>query len=133
MVDDLSSNGKRTDVGYKRPPAEHQFKPGNKPAPRKKRVVGSQTPIELLIKILKEEQRVVIGGKVRWYTKARLLIMVAYKLAEKGNPTLSRALVNLVLKDTDSAEVNQPRIQLEQADGTWLTTTMMGEPVDFDA
>lgn len=123
------STEKRMDVGYKRPPVEHQFQPGNKPLRRKKRAAKPPTPVEMLIKILDEEQRVEIGGKVRWYTKGRLVLMVAFKLAEQGNSTLSRALASLLLKDGDSSKVNEPWIQLEQADGTWRTTTMSGERV----
>ena len=128
-----SSTGKRIDVGYKRPPVEHQFKPGNKPRPRKKRSTKRPSDLELVIKLLNEQQRVEIGGKVRWCTKARLLIMVAFKLAEKGNPTLSRALTDLLLKDVASAEANEPWLQIEQEDGTFVTTTMSGQPVDFEA
>ena len=128
-IDNHPLAGKRTDVGYKRPPKETQFQPGNKPAPRKKKPPKPLSPIKLLIKLLDEEQRVVIDGKVRWLTKARLLIMVAFQLAEKGNPTLSRALVDFMLKDADSSEVNEPWIQRARKDGTVDTRTISGKPV----
>ena len=127
------NNVRRTDVGYKRPPVEHQFQPGNKPAPRKKRSAKSPNPVELLIQILGEEQRVEVAGKVRWYTKGRLLIMVAFKLAEQGNPTLSRALAKLLFKDSHSTKINEPWLQLQRQDGTWATMTYSGEPVDFES
>lgn len=33
-----------------------------------------------------------IGRAVRWYTKAQLIVLVAFQLAEKGSSTVSRAL-----------------------------------------
>jgi hypothetical protein len=57
--------------------------------------------------------------------------MLAFKLAEKGNPTLSRALTDLLLKDVASVEANEPWLQVEQEDGTFVITTMSGQPVDF--
>lgn len=83
---------KRKDVGYKRPPPEHRFKPGQKPPPRKKLRQANFT--ETLTMILREENRLENGGKPRWMTTAALLVEKAYQLAEQGNPTLSRALVD---------------------------------------
>ena len=131
-VGNTSDIPRRSDVGYKRPPVEHQFKPGNKPLPRRKRARKAPTIVELLIKILDEEKRVEIGGKVKWFTKARLLIMVAFQLAEKGNPILSRALVKLLAKGSSSSELNEPLIQFERPDGTVTTTTISGKRIDFD-
>ena len=127
----FENEGKRIDVGYKRPPVEHQFKPGNKPAPRRKRQVKAPNAAALLIKILSQEQRVEIAGKVRWMTKGRLLIMVAFELAEQGNPTLSRALAKLLFKGAHSTKVNERLLQLQRQDGTWATMTHSGEPVDL--
>lgn len=121
---------KPTDVGYKRPPVEHRFSSDNQPKARKKQkeVAKPPTVVELIIKILDEEHRVEIGGKVHWHTKARLLLMTAFRLAENGNPTLSRALLDLFLKNTDSSSVNEPLLQTQRKDGTWSTTTMSGRP-----
>jgi len=69
---------------------------------------------------------------VHWYTKGRLLIMIAFELAEQGNPTLSRALGNLLFKNSHSTEVNEPLLQLQREDGTWATMNYKGEPVDFE-
>jgi hypothetical protein len=87
---------KRSDVGYKRPPVEHQFKRGRKPPPRKKRP-ASQNVSPTRIMILREEVRVDRGRKVHWMTNAALLVEVAFQLAEKGNPTVTRALVDYLM------------------------------------
>jgi len=101
---------KRTDVGYKRPPVETQFKKGQKPPPRKKREARPLSATETLMKILREERRLTRDGKVVWETNAALLIEVAFQLAEKGNPTLSRALTDALMAG-DKPEVwsDQPR------------------------
>jgi len=92
------SRVKRSDVGYKRPPREHQFKKGEKPPPRKKKEAIGQVPMsETFRKILDESRRVVLGDKVRWLTVADLVMTRAWQEAEKGSVTLRRALLRLVL------------------------------------
>ena len=115
------SGSKRTDVGYKRPPVEHQFKPGQKPPPRKKRPRPPQSRTELLMEILKEEQRVEIGGKVRWCTKAQLLLLVAFQLAEKGSPTVTRALLDALMLDQLPVSENEPWFEITPPGGPTRT------------
>lgn len=87
---------KRSDVGYKRPPREHQFKNGEKPPPRKKKEkLGEVLMRETMRKILNEERRVVVGRKVRWLTCADLVIMRAWQEAERGSAILRREMVRL--------------------------------------
>ena len=89
---------KRSDVGYKRPPREHQFKKGEKPPPRKKKEAIGQVPMsETFRKILDEPRRVIVGDKVRWLTVADLVMMRAWQEAEKGSATLRREIVRLSL------------------------------------
>ncbi len=89
---------KRSDVGYKRPPREHQFKNGEKPPPRKKKEVFRAAPMtETMRKVLGEERRVVHAGKVRWLTAADLVIRRAWLEAEKGSPALRREIFRLSL------------------------------------
>ncbi len=88
---------KRTDVGYKRPPVEHQFKAGQKPPPRKKHALVKVSTSKSLARILAEERRIMIGKKVRWLPNGHLLIEVAFQLAEKGNSTVARALAGYLL------------------------------------
>ncbi len=96
---------KRTDVGYKRPPWEHQFTEENQPPPRKKKDPLREIPMsETLRKVLDEPRRVVVGGKARWVTGADLVIMRAWQEAEKGSASLRREMMRLSL----SAEVPAP-------------------------
>ncbi len=96
---------KRSDVGYKRPPREHQFKKGQKPPPRRKKDPLREIPMsETLRKVLNEPRRVVVGGKVRWVTSADLVLMRAWQEGEKGSVTLSREMMRLTL----SAEAPAP-------------------------
>ena len=105
---------KRTDVGYKRPPIEHQFKPGHKPPPSKKGRPHQKTVTQTLMMILREEQRIEINGKPRWITNGALLIEVAFQLAEKSNPTLSRALVDYLMASEKPPRVNdEPLIEID--------------------
>jgi hypothetical protein len=46
--------GNRTDVGYKRPPPETRFRKGQKPPPRKKKVVTPFSARDLFWKVLQE-------------------------------------------------------------------------------
>jgi hypothetical protein len=98
-----TSNGaggppKRTDVGYKRPPREHQFKKDGKPPPRKTKDPLREIPMsETLRKVLDEPRRVVVAGKVRWLTTADLVLMRAWQEAEKGSPSLRREMMRLSL------------------------------------
>lgn len=89
---------KRDDVGYKRPPREHQFKKGQKPPPRKKKdPFRAQSMSGAFRKVLTEDRRVVMGDKVRWVTSAELVMMRAWQEAEKGSATLRRELIRLLL------------------------------------
>jgi hypothetical protein len=114
MNNEDATSSKDTSVGYKRPPVEHQFKRGQKPPPRKRSSVKAQSTTELLIKILNEEQRVEIGRRVRWCTNAELLAIRAFQLAERGNATLTRALLDHLLVEQDSPTEDEWRLSIER-------------------
>ena len=96
---------KRTDIGYKRPPAEHQFKKGHTPKPRKlKPSIKKPNNGEILWKILQEERRVVIEGKVQWIRIADLIVRRMYELADKGNSTMRRLSLELLMRGHDPIE-----------------------------
>lgn len=102
-----SPKPKRTDVGYKRPPPEHQFKKGQKPKPRKKAAQEPPTSGSLLWRILREERRVVIDGKAQYRSNAELLLRKAFELADKGNPAMSQLLAEMLLAK-ELAELQRP-------------------------
>jgi hypothetical protein len=85
---DLKSS--RPDVGYKRPPVEHQFKPGQKPPPRKPKPPPPANARDMLWRLLQAERRVSTHGKVQWMTTAQMIVMQAHSLAEKGNAPCQR-------------------------------------------
>ena len=105
---------KRTDVGYKRPPIEHQFKAGQKPPPRKKRADKPESMTQSLTRILREERRLKRGKKVVWLTNATLLVEVAFQLAEGSNSAVARALTGYLMAG-DKPEVygEQGRIEYD--------------------
>ena len=129
MTESNKPEGKRSDVGYKRPPLEHRFKPGQKPPPRKKRPPKAQTRPELLMRILQEPQRVQVGPKVRWCTKAELLLLVAFQLAEKGSPSVLRALVDCLMTGEEPLAGNEPWFEVTPTGGPTARFTMSGKPV----
>jgi hypothetical protein len=113
-TDHTRTTAKRTDVGYKRPPVEHQFRPGQKPPPRKKQENKSLRFEQLLTKILAEKRRLVRGNKAHWYSNAELLVEVAFQLAEKGNSTIMRALTDyLMASDKPEASSDEPLIEYD--------------------
>ena len=102
---------KRSDVGFGRPPIEYQFKLGHKHRPRKKKETLVEVPMsETLRKVLNEERRVVVGGKVRWVTCADLVIMRAWQEAEKGSATLRREMLRLSLSCEAAAPEQAPLV-----------------------
>ncbi len=114
-VDEASSASdsrvKRSDVGYKRPPIEHQFKKGQKPPPRKKKEAIGQVPVsETFRKILEEPRRVLWGKKVRWLTVADLIMKRAWQEAEKGSATLRRLILRLVLSSEGPGPEQAPLV-----------------------
>lgn len=99
------SHEKRTDVGYKRPPREHQFKPGNKPSPRRRKKEPKQlSTAELLWSILQEEVRTVSGRRVSWMTKAEVLYRKAHELADRGSPAMRHLIMELMMRNEMTAE-----------------------------
>ena len=105
---------RRTDVGYKRPPVEHQFKTGQTPPPRKRNVDSPLTGPRLLAKILAEERRFMRGKRVIWTTNGALLVEIAFQLSEAGSRAARRALAALLLaKEEPHATVEEPRMELD--------------------
>ena len=121
---------KRSDVGYKRPPREHQFKKGEKPPPRKKKEAIGQVPMsETFRKILDEPRRVVLGDKVRWLTVADLVMMRAWHEAEKGSVTLRRAILRLVLSSEGLGPEQAPLVVTDHT-APASTTELKLMPID---
>lgn len=100
-----TTHEKRTDVGYGRPPKEHQFKPGNKPPPRKRSIKPKEpTTAELLWTILQEDVRTTSAGRVRWMTKAEVLYRKAHELADHGSPAMRRLIMELMMRSVKAGQ-----------------------------
>lgn len=97
------------EVGYRRPPKEHQFKKGGtKPAGsgRRKNVKNSRTIID---DVMNEEVAVTVAGKKQKMTKKEFLIRSSYDKAIKSNSvkesfTLARLFEKLAPSSMDPPE-----------------------------
>ncbi len=111
MNDDECQRPKRSDVGYGRPPPEHQFKRGQKPHPRKRRRKEKESAQTVLWRILRETRRVEINGEIRWLPTSEVIIRKAYMLSDQGFPTIQRILTAIALAIVDQQEETLPRIE----------------------
>lgn len=88
-----SGAGKRTDVGYGRPPREHQFKPGQS-GNKRGRPKGSKNEGTIMSELFNRRIEIRQNGSVR---KISLLEGIFIKFAEdalKGNPKSAAFLLN---------------------------------------
>lgn len=109
---------KRTDVGYKRPPKEHQFRKGQKPPPRKPKVErGKESARRLLERLLREPRRVKLDGKIVWRSTGELIVRQALKVADGGSATIRRILIDLDFA-AESAGEREPTMVLDRMDGS---------------
>lgn len=110
-VDTEKSADRRVDVGYCRPPVEHQFKPGQKRPPRKAKAKEktSKSPLEALWRVLHERRRLVVNGKAVWMSNAELILRKGFEFAEKDdNPTISSLMAHLMLVGEDPRDLETP-------------------------
>lgn len=97
-MQDPTQRAPRTDVGYKRPPVETQFKSGQKPPPRKKKCgVQQDDPTQIFWAVLQQPRRALINNKVQWATTAELIVRSAFIEAERGSSILQRLLNQMLL------------------------------------
>lgn len=102
------------DIGYGKPPVQTRFRKGQKPPPRKKKRREDVSPRDLLWRILQEERRVVIDGKVRWMRVAEIILNKAFLLADKGNATLQRLVTEIMMMSGEpEREHSGPRVILD--------------------
>ena len=103
---------KRTDVGYCRPPVEHQFKPGQS-GNNRGRPKGSKNEATIINEILSRKIKITQNGKTR---QISLLEGIHLKFAEdalRGNPKSAAFLLSRK-QLTDSSE--QPATAALDAD-----------------
>jgi len=95
-------SNKKNGTGYKRPPAENQFKPGKSGNPngRPKKQQTKTSRAELLAAILAEE--VEIGGQIM--TKEEAFLRAALASAVKGSGTAMRFLDKTLAEEGKRAQ-----------------------------
>jgi hypothetical protein len=87
------ASGKRTDVGYGRPPAEHQFKPGQS-GNKRGRPKGSKNEATIMSELLNRRIDIRERGRTR---KASVLEGIFLRFVEdalKGNPKAAAFLLS---------------------------------------
>lgn len=125
-IDKESNAVRRGDVGYCRPPVEHQFKSGQKPPPRraKAKKKPSKSPLDAFWKVLHEQRRIIVNGKAVWMSNAELIVRKGFEFAEKDdNPTISNLVADLMLAGEDAQELTTPNQTIFDPNATPGSTT----------
>ena len=87
------ASGKRTDVGYGRPPVEHQFKPGQS-GNKSGRPKGSKNEATILSKLLNRHIDIREKGKTRKITVREAIYLKFAVKALTGDPKAASFLLN---------------------------------------
>lgn len=97
---------KRTDVGYRKPPQETQFRKGQSgnPSGRPKRILSNG---ETVLRELTSKVTIVEKGKTRRVTKHHVIIKKQINLAMQGDPKAAA----MVMKVYDEALRERPQDQ----------------------
>jgi hypothetical protein len=109
----LGGSGKRSDVGYGRPPREHQFKPGQS-GNKRGRPKGSKNEATIISELLNRRIDIRQNGSVR---KITLLEGILLKFAEdalKGNPKSAAFLLNRkLLTESSDQPADGPALDMD--------------------
>jgi hypothetical protein len=87
----------RHQTGYKRPPAQHQFKKGQS-GNRSGRPKEARSLITVLSNVLKQSVTFKQGGKTRQISKGDAIIKVLMNMGTKGDRRATDAVINLIGK-----------------------------------
>ena len=90
-------------VGYKKPPEETRFKPGQSGNP-KGRPKGAKSIATLLADILEEKITLREGDRVRRVSKAQAMLLAQTQKAIKGDTRAFDAVLKLTASDAPSPE-----------------------------
>ena len=101
------------DIGYKKPPVAHQFKPGHSgnPAGRPK---GRRNVKSLLLAAANREVQVTVGARKVTMTQAEALFELVFKRALSGDPKILAIVMGLMNQYFDDDEDASGDPALEQ-------------------
>lgn len=109
------TGGKEYNIGWKKPPKEHQFKPGNNANP-KGRPKGSKNLATILKEKLDKKLRVNWQGKLRNMSVGEVgLTRLVNKFAETGDPRLFLAIAKILPASSPQSDNDAPLDPGEQA------------------
>lgn len=113
-----SPQGEKTsaqaDVGYGKPPTEHQFKPGVSGNP-KGRPKGTLNVLDVIAKHANKKVKVLENGEEKSMSKLEVVISAAFNKAGKGDVAAMRILVQLLQAHGEMSE-SKGDVAFSQAD-----------------
>ncbi|WP_439364432.1 DUF5681 domain-containing protein [Bradyrhizobium sp. DASA03005] len=104
--------GKRTDVGYGRPPPEHQFKPGQS-GNKHGRPKGSKNEATIINEILNRKIPIRDNGKARKITVLEGILTKAAEDALKGKDKAAAFLLNRKQHVESSEQPAAPQLDID--------------------
>ena len=125
-VEDSNDDGK---VGYRRPPRQHQFKPGQSGNPRGRSKGAKGLKSELLAEI-NEQVTITVNGKPRKIRTLRLILKALSAKAAKGNVAAADKLLTLVIEAFGLEDERTAAKQLSDTDRKILSQFLGEEPSD---
>ena len=107
------------EVGYKRPPKNTQFQPGQSGNP-KGRPKGTRNLATDLAEELEQKILITEGGKQQWTTKQQAVIKTLIAKAVKGETRAADVLIKLILGIEEARNAQSSSEEISEEDETIL-------------
>jgi hypothetical protein len=135
----MSDDDKPYDVGYGKPPPEHQFKPGQSGNP-KGRPKGTGNIYKLIAKHAAKKVTVVENGAEKKMAKIDVVISAMFNKGSKGDVSAARLLTNMIAvaaqMSADEAQTGYSaedlQVMLAEADWQKMLVDLKEEASDDD-